>query len=67
MKNAVLWDVASCRSCVNRPAHAGSSLVDFSIMKLEAIRSSEMSVHTRPTWHHIPEDDILHRTWLLSM
>jgi hypothetical protein len=49
MKNAVFWDVAPCRSCVNRrfggtyrvhlqgrlslqpPAHAGSSLSDFSV------------------------------------
>jgi hypothetical protein len=42
------------------PAHSGSSLVDFSTLKMEAIRSSEMSVHPRSTWHHIPEDGILH-------
>jgi hypothetical protein len=29
-------------------------------LKLEAIRSFEMSVHTRSTWRHIPEDGILH-------
>jgi hypothetical protein len=56
MKNAVFWDVAPCRSCVNRPAHAGSSLADFSTPKMEAIHSSETSVHTR---RHIPEDGIL--------
>jgi hypothetical protein len=33
---------------------------DFSTLKMEAIRSSEMSVHTRSTRHHIPENGILH-------
>jgi hypothetical protein len=42
------------------PAHDGSSLGDFSTLKMEAIRSSETSVHTRPTQCHIPEDRILH-------
>jgi hypothetical protein len=63
MKNAVFWDVALCRYCVNRrlqkPAHAGSSLADFSTLKMEAIRSSETLVHTRSTRSHIPEDGIL--------
>jgi hypothetical protein len=27
---------------------------------VEAIRSSEMSAHTRPTRRHIPEDGIIH-------
>jgi hypothetical protein len=59
MKNAVFWDVTPRRSYVNRrfggmyrlslqpPAHAGSSHTDFSTPKMEAIRSSETSVHTR--------------------
>jgi hypothetical protein len=71
MKNALYWDVASCRSCVNRrfrgtyrlslqpPAHSGCSLADFSTLQMEAIRSSETSVHTRFTRRHIPEDGIL--------
>jgi hypothetical protein len=42
------------------PAHAGSSLADFSTMKMEAISSSETSVHATSTQPHIPEDDILH-------
>jgi hypothetical protein len=42
------------------PAHAGSSLADFSTLKMEAIRSSETSIHTRCTRRHIPEDGILH-------
>jgi hypothetical protein len=42
------------------PAHAGSSLADFSTMKLEAIHSSESSDHTSSTRRHIPEDGILH-------
>jgi hypothetical protein len=41
------------------PAHAGSSLADFSTLKIEALRSSETSVHTRSTRRHIPEDGIL--------
>jgi hypothetical protein len=67
MKNAVFWDVAQCRSCVNRrfggtpPAHAGSSLAHFSTLKMEAISSSETSVHTRPTQRHIPEDGTLQK------
>jgi hypothetical protein len=40
------------------PAHAGSSLEDFSTLKMEAIRSSKMSVHTRSARRHIPEDGI---------
>jgi hypothetical protein len=30
------------------------------ILMMEAISSFETSVLTRATWHHIPEDDILH-------
>jgi hypothetical protein len=41
------------------PAHAGSSLADFSTPKVEAIRSSETSVHTRSKRRHISEDGIL--------
>jgi hypothetical protein len=60
--------VAPCRSCVNRRfggmyhlhlqvvAHAGSSLAEFSTLKMEAICSSETSVHTRSTRRLIPED-----------
>jgi hypothetical protein len=35
-------------------------LADFSILKMEAIRSSETSVHTRTTRRHIPEDRTIH-------
>jgi hypothetical protein len=38
----------------------GSSLADFSTLKMEARLSSETSVHTRSTRRHIPEDGILH-------
>jgi hypothetical protein len=42
------------------PAHAGSSLANFSTPKMEAISSSETSVHTKSTRRHIPEYGILH-------
>jgi hypothetical protein len=43
------------------PAHAGSSIADFSTLKMEAIRSSETPVHfTGSTRRHIPEFGILH-------
>jgi hypothetical protein len=42
------------------PAHAVSSLADFSTLNMEAERSSETSVYTRSTRRHIPEDGILH-------
>jgi hypothetical protein len=88
MKNAVFWDVAPCRSYVNR--HFGGTyrlhlqgrkirhqcfrLVvqsaatcsrwffarGFSTLKMEAICSSEMLVHTRCTRRQISEDGILH-------
>jgi hypothetical protein len=54
MKNAVFWDVVPCRS-----AQAGSSLADYSTLNMEAISSSETSVHRRSTRHQIPEDGIL--------
>jgi hypothetical protein len=49
IRTAVFWDVASCISYVNRrfgrrlqpPTHDASSLADFSILKMEAIHSSE--------------------------
>jgi hypothetical protein len=41
------------------PAQAGSSLADFSTLKIEAILSSETSVHTRTTRRRIPENGIL--------
>jgi hypothetical protein len=40
-----------------------ASLANFATLKMEAIRSSEMSVNTRPTQRHIPEDDILLQSW----
>jgi hypothetical protein len=45
---------------LQQPAHAGSSLTDFSTLKMEAIRYSETSVRTRSTWRNIPENGILH-------
>jgi hypothetical protein len=48
-------------------SHAGFSLADFCSMKMEAIRSSETSVHTRSTRRHIPQDGILHLDFSLSL
>jgi hypothetical protein len=59
MKNAVFWDVAPCRSCVNRRFGGTFRLHLQGTLKMEEIRSSETSVYTRSTRRHIPEDDIL--------
>jgi hypothetical protein len=53
-------DLIDCSEIIIEVDHAGSSLADFSTLKMEAIRSSETSVHTRSTRRHIPEDGILH-------
>jgi hypothetical protein len=58
MKNAVFWDVAPCS--LQPPAQADFSLADFSTLKMEAMRFSETSVHTRSTRRHIPDDGILY-------
>jgi hypothetical protein len=69
MKNAVFWDVALCRFCVNlrfgrtyllhlqgrKIRERGTSV------KIKVILYSETSVHTRSTQRHIPEDSILPR------
>jgi hypothetical protein len=39
---------------------AADSLADFSTLKMEAIRSSETSVHARCIQRYITEDGILH-------
>jgi hypothetical protein len=39
-------------------ANVLGSLILF-ILMMEAILSSELSIPTRATWHHIPEDGIL--------
>jgi hypothetical protein len=41
-------------------AHPGSSLAYSSILKMEVIRSSEISAHTRSILRHIPENGTLH-------
>jgi hypothetical protein len=43
--------------------HAGFSLTDIPAVKMEAICSSETSIHTRSTWRHIPQDSILYTGW----
>jgi hypothetical protein len=46
--------------------HADSSLADFSALKMEAIHSSETSVHIRSTRRHIPKDGILHSSGMFT-
>jgi hypothetical protein len=41
------------------PAQACSLLANFSTLKMDAVHSSETSVHRRSTWRYIPEDGIL--------
>jgi hypothetical protein len=48
------------RRAGEQPAHARSLLANFSTPKMEALRSSETSVHTRNAPPHIPENGILH-------
>jgi hypothetical protein len=57
-------------SASEEPAWASGcslQLADFSTLKMEAIRSSETSVHTRSTWRHIPENGVLHRNVIVSI
>jgi hypothetical protein len=76
LKNAVFWDVATCRSCVNwrfggtyclrlqgrKICERGTKFSRWiqTTLKMEPIRSSETSVHTRSTPRHIPEDGIIY-------
>jgi hypothetical protein len=53
------WCTPNKTLLLQLPAHAGSSLADFYTLKMETIRSSETSVHTRSTRRHIQEDGIL--------
>jgi hypothetical protein len=72
MKNAVFWDVAPCKSSVNR-RFGGMYRLHLQGRKIRkrgigvrgwlqtaAIRSSKTSVYTRYTRRHIPEDGIVH-------
>jgi hypothetical protein len=56
MNNAVLWLVVT--------ANVPSSPIFVNLM-IEAIRSSETSVHTRAKRRHIPEDGIPHTIYSL--
>jgi hypothetical protein len=61
MKNAVLWDMAQCGFIINR-RFGGTcrSHVISSALKMEAVRSFEMSVYNKLTLRHIPEHGIPH-------
>jgi hypothetical protein len=76
MKNAVFWEVALCRYCLNRRfgwtyrlhlqgirnprAMNQCEQVAAVCSLLEAICYSETSVNTISKWRHVPEDDFLH-------
>jgi hypothetical protein len=51
--------VFTLRISLQTPADSGSSLADFSTLKMEAIPSSETSVYASSTQRHIPEYDIV--------
>jgi hypothetical protein len=73
--NAISWNVTPYGSCENRRFGwkccfyyrqllvtadvVHNSLIRF-ILMMEKTRSPKTSVLTRPTWRHIPEDDILY-------
>jgi hypothetical protein len=67
IKNAVVWDVKMCGSCVNRrfglhstATHSSWFLVlGFFYPEDDTLRCPETLVHTRSTQHNIPEDGIL--------
>jgi hypothetical protein len=52
-------DNFDCWLSLQPPTHASSSIAHFSTLKMEAIRSSETSVHTWSIRRHIPEDGTL--------
>jgi hypothetical protein len=60
MPSSEMWRRVGLVCSLQPSTHAGSSLVDFSTMKMEALRSSETSIHTRTRRHHMPENNILH-------
>jgi hypothetical protein len=59
MKNAVFWDVAPFRFVCYLTAYAVPHSRILFTLKMEVTHSSEMSVPTRPTWRHIPQNGIL--------
>jgi hypothetical protein len=74
LKNVVFWDLMLCGSCYNqcfggmchleRISELGTTLAETNnkvilcTLMIEAIHSSDMSLLTRKTQCHIPEDSI---------
>jgi hypothetical protein len=74
VRNGILWYVTPCGYFENRVSEeltASISTVEgitelLLLTLMQKIRSSEMSVLTRATWRHIPEDGILYAHISLS-
>jgi hypothetical protein len=62
MRNLFFCDVTQCGSCENRFSEEfiASIITVTGILKMEALRPSETSVHTRARRRHILEDRIFH-------
>jgi hypothetical protein len=57
MKCTIFWDVTLCSSV--KFSYISEEYICSSMMKMEAVHFSEISVNFQHTWHYIPEDSNL--------